>query len=169
MRSFSENTFSNTPPPAATAGKKHACLHINCPDNQSYIDALDLTVFIHDISPWFLHHCTLIPWIMIIIPGFRWEFSPVLCLLFCWVNPGANMNTCMRKKLVGSDSDGGGNSGLLTLFLAASRTLLLQQGLAVEGGQRCGGVLLDPWVSLRQRVHGARRPVGKPCATQASV
>ena len=58
---------------------------------------------------------------------------------------------------------------LLTLFLAACGPLLLQQGLAVEGGQRCGGVLLDPWVSLRQRVHGARRPVGKPGAAQASV
>lgn len=58
--------------------------------------------------------------------------------------------------------------GLLTFLLAASNALL-QERLAVEGGQGGGRVLLHPWVGLGQGVHGTRcRPVGHG-GSQASI
>lgn len=51
-------------------------------------------------------------------------------------------------------------SGLLTFLLTASHALL-QQRLAVEGGEGRGCVLLHPWVGLGQSVHRAGSwPIG---------
>lgn len=57
----------------------------------------------------------------------------------------------------------------LTFLLAARGALLLQQALAVEGGQRGGRVLLDSWVGLGERVHRAGRAVRQACCAESSV
>lgn len=50
---------------------------------------------------------------------------------------------------------------MMLTFLLTPSNALLQERLAVEGGQGGGGVLLHPWVGLGQSVHGASRwPVG---------
>lgn len=58
-----------------------------------------------------------------------------------------------------------------TFLLAPSSTdtLLCQQVLVVQGGERRGGVLLDPRVGLSEGLHGAPGAVGKAAAAQAAV
>lgn len=71
----------------------------------------------------------------------------------------------MRKQSVGL----GLPAWALTFLLAARGALLLQQALAVEGGQRGGRVLLDSWVGLGERVHRAGRAVRQACCAESSV
>ena len=59
----------------------------------------------------------------------------------------------------------------LTFLLAPSGTdtLLCQQVLVVQGGERRGRVLLDPRVGLREGLHGAPGAVGEAAAAQPAI